>query len=67
MSAFSTPFVKMRLSIREAVEDLFHVATVFVKGVFALFGQSEERSRDLVDELLFYLDVAGGFELAEMG
>lgn len=65
--AFSTPFAKMRLSIRKAVENLFHIAAVLEKGISPLFGKGQEGTRNLVDELLFYLYVSGGFEFAEMG
>ena len=34
-----------------------------MKSISALFGESQECARNLIDELLFNLDVAGGFEL----
>ncbi len=50
VSAFSTPFAKMRLSIREAIKDLFHIEAILMKGFPALLGEAEEGSRNLVDE-----------------
>ena len=56
-------FVIKRGLAGQTIENLFHISTIFVKGIFTLLSEAEEGSRDLINKLLFNLEVAGGFEL----
>jgi len=54
------------VGLLEAVEHLFDILAILKECVPAFLGDSQECSGDFFDEVLANIDIAGGFELAQV-